>query len=242
MTPPRLTVVTVAYNAAPHIQQTILSVAEQAAPNIEYVVIDGGSQDGTVDILRRMSAHIGHWVSEPDDGIYDAMNKGIALAHGDWILFLNADDYFSGPDAVHKLLCNADDSVSIVAGGTLIKYADGERNFRPHPHFGLKLQLPFMHPSTMVRRSVLDACGGFDKRYRIAADCDLFLRLIGSGHKFRCIPDVVSVMRDGGASRRGFVRARLEYMQAYHRVMRDPLGAFTGFAVSMLMHLRSQLR
>lgn len=242
MTSPRLTVITVAYNAAAHIEQTILSVAEQAEQNIEYLVIDGGSRDGTVDILRRLSAHIGRWVSEPDSGIYDAMNKGIALARGDWILFLNADDYFSGPDAVRKLLDSADDSVSIVAGGTLIKYADAERIFRPHPRLGLKLQLPFMHASTIVRRSALDACGGFDERYRIAADCDLFLRLIGSGHKFRCIPDVVSVMRDGGVSSRGYVRARLEYMQAYRRVMRDPLGAFAGFAASMLMFLRSKLR
>jgi hypothetical protein len=83
-----------------------------------------------------------------------------------------------------------------------MKYADGERIFRPSRRFGLMLQLPFMHPSAIVRRSVFEACGSFDRRYSLAADCDFFLRLIARGHRHRCIDDVVTVMRHGGASTR----------------------------------------
>ncbi len=82
---PPLTIITVAHNAEPHIEQTILSVAAQSAPGIEYLVIDGASSDGTVAILGRHSRHITRWISEPDRGIYDAMNKGIAMARGEWI-------------------------------------------------------------------------------------------------------------------------------------------------------------
>jgi len=238
----RLTVITVAYNAEASIEQTILSVAAQSAPGIEYLVIDGASSDGTVEILRRHARHISHWVSEPDQGIYDAMNKGIALARGEWILFLNADDYFRDANSAQRLLAAADSSVSIVAGRTLMKYADGERIFHPSRRFGLMLQLPFMHPSAIVRRSVFESCGSFDRRYSLAADCDFFLRLIARGHRHRCIDDVVTVMRHGGASTRGFVRGRLEYMAAYMRNMHDPVGACAGFALSMLMKLKARLR
>lgn len=239
---PCLTVITVAYNAEHSIEQTILSVAAQSAKGIEHLVIDGASKDGTVTILQRLSHHIDHWVSEPDRGIYHAMNKGIAIARGEWIMFLNADDYFKDAGSAELLLRAADASVSIVAGQTLIKYADGERPFRRSRRFGLMLQLPFMHPSTIVRRSAVESCGPFDTRYRLAADCDFFLRLISQGHRYRCIDEVVTVMRDGGASRRGFTRGRIEYMQTYRRNMHDPVGACVGFAVSMLMNLKAKLR
>lgn len=239
---PRLSVITVAYNAKDSIEQTILSVAGQAAEGIEYLVVDGASKDGTVEVLRRLSHHIDRWVSEPDRGIYDAMNKGISMARGEWIMFLNADDYFENAGSAQCLLNATDDLIGIVAGQTLIKYANRERLFRPSQRFGLMLQLPFMHPSTIVRRSAFESCGHFDTRYRLAADCDFFLRMISRGHKYRRINEVVTVMRDGGASQRGFVRGRIEYMQAYQRNMRDPLGACLGFAVSMAMHLRARLQ
>lgn len=239
---PRLTVITVAYNSEPTIEQTILSVAAQTATGVEYVLVDGGSKDGTMEVVHRHAKHIHRWTSEPDSGIYDAMNKGIALARGEWLLFLNSDDYLSDANSLERLLLATDASVSIVAGRTLIKYAEHERLFRPARRFGLELQLPFMHPSAIVRRSAFESFGSFDTRYSLAADCDFFLRLISRGHKYRCISDVVTVMRDGGASQRGFVRGRIEYMQAYQRNMRDPLGALLGFAVSMTMHMRAKLR
>ena len=239
---PRLTVITVSYNAKETIEQTILSVAAQSAEGIEYLVIDGASSDGTADVLRRHSHHIDHWVSEPDNGIYDAMNKGIAMARGEWIMFLNADDYFENERSAQYILEATDDLIDVVSGQTLMKYAHHECIFRPSQRFGLMLQLPFMHPSTIVRRSTFQTCGHFDTRYRIAADCDFFLRLISRGYNHRSIQEIVTVMRDGGASQRGFVRGRIEYMQSYWRNMRDPIGAFLGFTLSMALHIRSKLR
>ena len=91
-TPPLITIITVAYNAVKDIENTILSVLNQTYPNIEYIIIDGGSTDGTLDIIKKYEDKISYWVSEPDKGIYDAMNKGIVKANGDYLFFLGADD------------------------------------------------------------------------------------------------------------------------------------------------------
>ena len=89
---PRISIITVVYNGASTLEQTILSVLKQTYSRIEYIIIDGGSKDGTVDIIKKYQDRIAYWVSEPDEGIYDAMNKGIRHASGDWIYFLGADD------------------------------------------------------------------------------------------------------------------------------------------------------
>ena len=90
---PLISVITVSYNAVSTIEDTILSVINQTYPNIEYIIIDGGSADGTVDIIEKYVDRISYWVSEPDKGIYDAMNKGLKVANGDWAIFMGSDDY-----------------------------------------------------------------------------------------------------------------------------------------------------
>ena len=98
-----ISVVTVSYNAVSTIEQTILSVINQTYPNVEYIIIDGGSTDGTVDIIKKYADKIAYWVSEPDKGIYDAMNKGVVVATGEWINFMNAGDIFTDSDVIDKL-------------------------------------------------------------------------------------------------------------------------------------------
>lgn len=241
-TTPKISVITVCYNAVKTIEQTIASVTEQVGVDLEYIVIDGGSTDGTVDILRRTEDAFSLWVSEPDGGIYDAMNKGLQHARGEWVLFLNADDYLVSPTSLVNLLAAATPDVAIVAGGTLIKYNDCERSFRSSHYFGLPLQLPFMHPSTIVRRGAFEKWGGFDTRYRLAADCDLLLRLISQGERFRLIETPITVMRDGGASAKGYILGRREYREAYRTNMGGAFAAWFGYGVSILMHLKAKLR
>jgi GT2 family glycosyltransferase len=122
-----------------------------------------------------------------------------------------------------------------------MKYNDFERPFRSSRYFGLMLQLPFMHPSTIVRRSAFERWGGFDARYRLAADCDLFLRLIAKGEQYRMIETSVTVMRDGGASTKGYIVGRREYREAYRRNMGDVLAAWFGYGLSMVMYLKASL-
>ena len=98
-----ISIVTVSYNAVLTIEQTILSVINQTYPNVEYIIIDGGSTDGTVDIIKKYEDKIAYWVSEPDKGIYDAMNKGVVVATGEWINFMNAGDIFTDGDVIDKL-------------------------------------------------------------------------------------------------------------------------------------------
>jgi len=119
-----ISVVTVSYNAVSTIEQTILSVINQTYPNVEYIIIDGGSTDGTVDIIKKYADKIAYWVSEPDKGIYDAMNKGVVVATGEWINFMNAGDIFTDSDVIDKLFHQniIINRVGIVFGDTLVVF------------------------------------------------------------------------------------------------------------------------
>ena len=100
---PKISIITVSYNAVATIEQTILSVINQTYENIEYIIIDGGSTDGTIDIIKKYEDQISYWISEPDNGIYDAMNKGIIKTTGEWIYFLNSGDYFLDNEIINKI-------------------------------------------------------------------------------------------------------------------------------------------
>ena len=118
---PLISVVTVSYNAVSTIEQTILSVINQTYPHIEYIIIDGGSTYGTVDIIKKYADKIAYWVSEPDKGIYDAMNKGIKVATGEWINFMNSGDCLYRNDTIEKILnkSSTTNNVSIIYGKTM---------------------------------------------------------------------------------------------------------------------------
>ena len=241
LTAPCVSVVTVCFNAAPTLEQTILSVLAQEGVSLEYIVIDGGSSDESVSIIRRHAARLAFWCSERDRGIYHAMNKGLARARGQWVAFLNADDYFHDPTALRDLLDGAGNGVDVVAGGTLMRRKHLEAPFRPSRRFGLCLQIPFMHAAALVRRDAMLRCGGFDERYRIAADCDLLIKVMRARDRpWRRVERLVSVMRDGGASDRNFMRGRFEYMQLYWRNTRNAPGALLGYVVSVLAYLKAR--
>jgi glycosyltransferase len=206
----KFTIITVAYNSARTIRDTLESVARQSHPDIEHLLIDGASSDGTLAVVRAHGAHLACVVSEPDQGIYDAMNKGLARASGDWVGFLNADDMFASTDSVARLAAAA-----AAQGGPDLIYGDLDyveearidrvvRQWRSGAFDASLLRYGWMppHPTFYVRR---DRFGSqrFDTRYRIAADYDFMLRcLTQPGIRLHYVPEVLVHMRNGGASNR----------------------------------------
>lgn len=180
----KISVVTVCYNIVQDIEKTILSVLSQTYPDIEYIVIDGGSVDGTLDVIKRYKDRISYYVSEPDGGIYDAMNKGIRAATGEWINFLNAGDRFYNSRSVEDVFSNnISEEMDVVYGYQVHSYSYGKFVRKRLPLSFFYKGMPFGHESCFVRACEMKS-KGFDTSYRIAADYDFFFRLYISGKKF----------------------------------------------------------
>ena len=207
MTSPTVSVVTVVFNGRPHVAETIESVLAQAGVDLEYWVIDGGSTDGTVEIIRRHSARLAGWVSEPDRGIADAFNKGLARARGDYVMFLNADDALAQPDALAQLVAFArrHDWPDVVYGDCDLYAPDsGAFLYRAVINYDrerfLRLEtLP--HPGMLMHRRYFERFGQFDTSFGIAMDYELFLRGVPQVGALRC-PALVTRVRAGGISAR----------------------------------------
>lgn len=188
----KISIVTVSFNAARTIEQTILSIINQTYSNIEYIIIDGGSTDGTVDIIKKYAERIAYWVSEPDKGIYDAMNKGIKIATGDWINFMNAGDIFKEKFVIDHLFQNPiANEVGFLFGDTLFMYQNKQKIVRYGDDSHHKI-MPSCHQSIFCRRGILIK-NSFDLKYEIAADYNLFFQLKQKRIKFQYIPLIVAV-------------------------------------------------
>ncbi len=207
----KVSIITVCFNSAKTIRDTIESVLSQDYQNIEYIIIDGASNDGTMDIVREYGDKISVVISEEDRGIYDAMNKGIRIATGDVVGILNSDDYYSNTFAVTQLIkCMEEAGADTVFADLLIVDAsDTDRIVRYYDssafHLG-RLRYGWMpaHPTFMVKRVLYDKYGGFSLDYKIAADFEMIVRLFHkAGASYAYFPDVVIKMRSGGASSSG---------------------------------------
>lgn len=205
----KITVITVCFNSAATISDALDSVALQTHPDVEHIVIDGGSTDGTQAIVRSRGSNIAKFVSEADHGIYDAMNKGLRLATGDMVGFLNADDVFATPSALSLVEAAAKQSVDAVYGDLVYVRSDDLSAVIRHWHSGAyvraRLRRGWMppHPTFYVRRARLEQIGLFDSRLRIAADYDFMLRcLILPRFVVAYVPQVLVRMRAGGVSNR----------------------------------------
>lgn len=215
---PLVSVVTVCFNSQAHIAEAMQSVLDQTYANVEYLVIDGGSTDSTMDIVRSFEERFGgrlRWVSEPDNGIYDAMNKGIALCSGDLIGLLNSDDTYL-PDAIEGIVSafRAEPDVGAVFGDVDVVSQDGsllrtEVAVTPAPG-SLPLRMPMCHQSLFVARRVYRELGGFDTGYRILADYEHMLRMLRAGVRFLHVPGVVARFREGGACSADTARSNAE--------------------------------
>jgi glycosyltransferase len=204
----KVTVITVAYNSSRTIADTLASVAAQTHGNIEHLVIDGASTDETLAIVCRNGQHVARVESAHDFGIYDAMNKGLRLATGELIGFLNADDVFASPDSVAALVRQAQHTDADAVYGDLVYVHPHDlsvvvRLWRSGDFSMRQLHTGWMppHPTFYIRRRVLAHVPSFDDRLRIAADYDFVLRcLIRAGATASRVPQVLVRMRTGGAS------------------------------------------
>jgi glycosyltransferase involved in cell wall biosynthesis len=169
---PLISIVTVVFNGEKHLAQTIDSVLRQTSHCVEYIVVDGGSSDGTVDILRRYEGQIGYWVSEPDTGIYNAMNKGWELSRGEYIYYLGADDVLlSLPIPSLRRACDA--GIEIVYGD--VHLSDG-RTFKSRYGWELLFNNTLHHQGLFLKRTICPR-SPFDEHYRVFSDFDLNQRL-----------------------------------------------------------------
>lgn len=198
---PLVTVITVVLNGEQHLEQTIRSVLDQTYPNIEYLVIDGGSTDGTLEIIRKYEERIDYWISEPDKGIYDAMNKGIALAGGELIGLLNADDYYEPDGMAEVVACYRRHGIpGIYFGHTYLVQED----------LGLRYEYParndhwrgmgFCHPAMFAHRLVYREVGEYCLHYRLAADYDFLLRALDRKVAFVPVDAYLVNYRNSGLS------------------------------------------
>jgi glycosyltransferase len=203
-----ISIITVVFNNALHIGECIQSVLSQTYPEIEYIVVDGGSTDGTCNIIGKYKLQIASYVSEKDAGMYDALNKGITLATGDVIGILHSDDLFHDPGVVAKIAEILKNTGCDAVYGDLwyVSKDDPEkviRNWKSKPFNVKNFYHGWMppHPTLFLKRDVYKEFGLFDTTFKIAADYDLMLRTVGSG-KLHCeyLPKVITRMRMGGAS------------------------------------------
>jgi glycosyltransferase involved in cell wall biosynthesis len=205
----KISIVTVTYNCASFVDDCLVSVATQSYKNIEHVVVDGSSTDGTLVLLRARSDQLSALLSEPDAGIYDAMNKGLRVATGEVIGFLNADDFYANKDVLTKVANVFAEDPLIDACYSDLVYVDKVDTSRAIRYWQssdfvtgafAKVWCP-PHPTFFVRRSVYERFGGFDLTYRIAADVELMMRFL-EVHKIRVryVPEVWVKMRMGGTT------------------------------------------
>ena len=198
--------ITICKNAAAEVERTAKSVTAQTYQNLDWTVVDGGSTDGTLDLLEPYAARIGTLVSEPDGGIADAFNKGVALSRGDALLFLNAGDHFAASGSLERMVGAWDRGKYrwLVAGGEA-RDASGKVLYRRMPperfdegfyRFGCRV----FHPSALVDRRLFDELGPFDPAFRISMDYEFWLRLVARGLRPQPLPLVTSVFYLGGAS------------------------------------------
>lgn len=205
----KVSIITVCYNSARTLQETIESVLSQTYTNIEYVIIDGGSTDETHTIIDKYKSRISHFVSEPDKGLYDAMNKGIALASGELIGILNSDDVLAHSGVIEHIISAMDSNTDAICSDVLIFKNDKENIVRKYRcnrwkpwMFRIGHQPP--HPGFFVRRICYEKYGSFDLQFKRSADFELLLRFI-KVQKIRTIflPYTSVLMRSGGSSQQG---------------------------------------
>lgn len=205
---PLITVIIAVYNCKATLQQCMDSVTQQTYPHKELIIIDGKSTDGTVELIESNRDKISYWLSEPDQGIYNAWNKALPMAKGDWICFLGADDFFWDNKVLERMANHLDklaSSIRVAYGRIMVLDADGNELYplgepwhKIKERFKYNMCIP--HPGVMHRRNLFEQYGEFDESFRIAADYEFLLRELPMAEAYFFPDIIVAGMRQGGVS------------------------------------------
>ena len=203
----KLSILTINYNNCSGLQRTIESIINQSWKDFEWIVIDGGSNDGSKKLIEKYQNHISYWCSEPDNGVYNAMNKGLSHAHGEWINFMNSGDCFASTTILQEIF-SQDYDEEILYGYMMRKTIDGELHNKRNMHTNVKWYdfyfdtLP--HQSSFIRYKLFKEFGFYDESYRQLADWKWFANaIVWHQVPFRFIPKKISIYECGGISDSG---------------------------------------
>jgi glycosyltransferase involved in cell wall biosynthesis len=236
-----ISIITAVFNRAATIGQAIDTVQRQTNTDVEHLIIDAQSTDGTLAEVYRRKTPTVRIISEPDVGIYDALNKGMRMARGDILGVVHSDDFLAH-DRVLELVAEAfaDTAIDVVYGDLDYVAADNPDHIIRHWRAGVfapeKLRRGWMppHPALFIRRRVVETLGEYDTRYRIAADYDAILRWFGSGIRSTYIPEVLVKMRVGGESNRSLERVLLKSREDLAALRRNKIGGLGTLALKNL--------
>jgi len=198
---PLVSIITVVYNGELTIEKSIQSVQNQSYGNVEHIIIDGGSTDKTVEFIKNYNDVIYYWTSEPDKGIYDAMNKGLKIAQGDFIAILNSDDYYL-PNAIELSIQEIEETNSDYSFAE-VRYINSKAKICPiSPLEQNKIyqEMLYPHVSAVISKKIYDEVGYFDTNFKIAGDHDMALRIHLNNYKYCYVSEVIAELERGGVS------------------------------------------
>lgn len=228
---PLISIITVVLNDEKHIEPTILSVIHQSYINIEYIVIDGGSSDATIDIVKKHENKISHWVSEPDMGIYNAMNKGIQKSKGEWLIFMNSGDVFNNNNVLQQIFSNfITTSTHLIYGNTIVK--DDKTTIKPSQIIDKNFFFfnTICHQSIFFKRVAFEMIGFYDLKYKIISDREFLMHAIIKKLNFTYIDLDVCIWASEGFTSKNLSR--------YHNEETDMRNSYFNFLEILLLHLR----
>ena len=219
---PLVSIITIVYNGIDTLEQTIKSIINHQYKNIEYIIVDGNSSDGTIELIKRYEKHISKWISEPDKGLYDAMNKGMKLASGDYFWFINSGDEIASQDVLTTIF-NNNELADIYYGETLVFDQNntiiGNRRLTPPENLSWKdfrRGMLVSHQSLIVSRNV---CGEYNINYKFSADFEWALLALKHAQSIRNTGLVLSKFLDGGLTKKNIIpslKERFRIMRKYY--------------------------
>lgn len=200
---PKISIITINYNNKTGLEKTIESVINQSFREFEYIIIDGGSTDGSKEVIEKYSNKITYWVSEADAGIYNAMNKGLKRAEGKYCLFLNSGDYFLNKNSLNILIANTDD-IDIVFGNLLLVDSENKNVEQKYPDeltFSYFLNNSLPHQASLIKTKLLIESCGYDEQYTIISDWAFFVHAIFNTQcSYKNINEIITVFKTDGIS------------------------------------------